>query len=694
MIKDVLKSITKTFKYSDFVLAAAVIFVLLLLIIPLTDVALDFLISVSIVISILTLLVTLYTEETLSFNSFPSFLLLLTLFRLGLNIASTRMILTEGHAGHIIKTFGEVVTGGNPLVGFVIFLLLTGINFVVITKGSGRVAEVAARFTLDSLPGKQLAIDADVNAGLINEREAKARRDKIVVEADFYGAMDGASKFVRGDAIAGIIIILVNIIGGLIVGMVMKGMNWDEVVNVYITLTVGDGLVTQIPALLVSVGAGIIVTRSSTKENLSESFKKQLFNNPKVLMIAATILLMVGLVPGIPLLVILPITTALYLYAYYLSRDASEELPLDMSSAVPADLEKKNLDALEKVLAIDTMEIELGKSLLSIVREENGNSILKRIALIRKQIALELGIMIPSIRIHDSPQIDSEAYNIKIKEVEVASGKLYMDQCLAINPGDSIAKLVGEVTFEPTFGMPAIWISVDEKKRAINNGFIVVDPLTVLLTHLTEVIRSHAKDLLTRQEASYLIENTRKIAPSVISELIPIKMSMGQIMRILQNLLKERVSIRDMVSILEILADHINQTTDPDVLSEYVRRGLASSFVTKYLSSEKKLYAILLDPKVEELLMDGLQATEFEKSIKIPPAILEELMQQISQNIQKAASHRVQAIILTSAPVRLYFKRLIDRKYPSLPVMSYQELGTDIQIETLGILSTDVFVKS
>jgi flagellar biosynthesis protein FlhA len=693
MIKNVFTSIGKTFRYSDLFMAMGVVCVLFLLIIPLTDFGLDFLISISIVISVLTLLVTLYTEETLSFNSFPSFLLLLTLFRLGLNIASTRMILTEGHAGNIIKTFGEVVTGGNPFVGFVIFLLLTGINFVVITKGSGRVAEVAARFTLDSLPGKQLAIDADVNAGLINESEAKERRDKIVVEADFYGAMDGASKFVRGDAIAGIVIILVNILGGFIVGMAMKGMSWDEVVKVYITLTVGDGLVTQIPALLVSIGAGIIVTRSSTKENLAEAFKNQLFNNPKVLAITATILLLIGCVPGIPLLVILPIVLVLYLYAYYLSEEIPSPVPSELSDSTPATLElqKKNIEAAEKVLAIEPMEIELGPNLISLIRDDNGSLILKRIALIRKQIAAELGIMVPSIRIHDNLNFNPDVYCIKIKEIEVASGSLYIHQFLAMNPGNAMIKLAGNAAYEPVFGLPAIWISPEEKKIAINGGYIVVDPLTVLLTHLTEVIRSHAYELLTRQEVSHFIESTRQIAPTIISELIPLKITMGQIMRVLENLLRERVSIRDIVTILEIITDHVNQTTDPDILSEYVRIGLARSVTLRYLSPDKKILAILIDPKVEELLLESLETTDFGKSIKISPFILDNIIDQINTCVQAGSPMRTHPVLLTSSSLRFYFKRLIANRFPRLAVLSVKEITPDVEIETLGIVSADVF---
>lgn len=695
MLNNILQTIGKAFRHSDLFLAAAVIFILFLLIIPLTDFALDFLISASIVISVLTLLITLYTEETLSFNSFPSFLLFLTLFRLGLNIASTRMILTEGHAGYIIKTFGEVVTGGNPFVGFVIFLLLTGINFVVITKGSGRVAEVAARFTLDSLPGKQLAIDADVTAGLIDEKTAKERRDKIMVEADFYGAMDGASKFVRGDAIAGMVIILVNIIGGFIVGMVIKGMNWEQVVKIYITLTVGDGLVTQIPALLVSVGAGIIVTRSSTKENLAESFRKQLFNNAKVLTITSTILFLIGCVPGMPKLVIFPIVATLYFYAYYLSKLPELQREIDKARDLqgPLDLRGKKMEDVERILFIDPMEIELGHQLTHLVDEKKGNNLLKRIGLIRRQIAMELGIVVPSIRIRDNLMINPELYLIKIKGNEVASGILHIDNFLAMNPGTVKQTITGIPSLEPAFGLPALWIKASLKDYAVNCGYIVADPMTVLMTHLTEVIRSHANELLNRQEVAKLIENTKEMSPAVVSELIPSKLSNGQLLRVLQNLLKERVSIRDMVTILEILADNISRTTDVDILTEYVRQGLARSLTKQYATDNNKIFVIVLDPKVEDMLLESLQSSNMGKMIIVNPSIANNIIYQIKDVIHKAAARGVQPVFMTSAALRPYFKRFIERTLPRLPVLSIYEIVPDMEIETLGVVTMDVLAK-
>ncbi len=690
MLAGLVKKIGMAQRYSDIVLACGIICILLLLIIPLTDFVLDFLITTSILISIMTLLITLYSEDALAFNSFPSFLLLLTLFRLGLNIATTRMILTEAHAGHIIKTFGEVVTGGNAFVGFVIFILLTGINFIVITKGSGRVAEVAARFTLDSLPGKQLAIDADVNAGLINESEAKKRRDQIMTEADFYGAMDGASKFVRGDAIAGIVIILVNTFGGCIIGLIMKGMSWNQLVHVYIKLTIGDGLVTQIPALLVSVAAGIIVTRSSVKENLAESFRKQILNNPKVLNITGTIMILFGLMPGMPLLVVIPSALTLFIYAYYLQSETVKELPKEMTKA---ELATKKVDDVEKILFIEPMEVELGHDLTPLVANEQGGTLLKRISLIRRQIAAELGIVVPSIRIRDNVNLPPAIYTIKIKGSEVAKGTLNLHHSLAMNPGNVKEVIHGLPTIEPAFGLPSLWIPNVQKEFAVNAGYIVADPLTVLVTHLTEVIRTHANELLNRQEVAKLIDNAKVYAPAVVEELIPTKLSFGQILRVLQNLLRERVSIRDIVSILETLADQSMHSSDPDVLTEYVRQGLARALTKQYMSDDRIIHAILIDPKVEQTLLESIQKNEIGTAIVVHPLIIEKMISQTRNLIKEAAKKGVQPIFLITSPLRPYFKKLIERNLPRLPVLSHYEIVSDIEINLLGIIDSSILMR-
>lgn len=692
MFKIIAEKLGFIHRNSDAIMAGAVLCVMLLLVIPLTGFLIDLLIAISICISVLVLLITLYTDEAISFSSLPSFLLFLTLFRLGLNIATTRMILTEAHAGQIIQTFGEVVTGGNQFVGFVIFLLITGVNFVVITKGSGRVAEVAARFTLDSLPGKQLSIDADVSAGLIDEQEAKARRDKIMVEADFYGSMDGASKFVRGDAIAGIVITLINIVGGFIVGMVMKGMSWSQVVNVYVTLTVGDGLVTQIPALLVSVGAGIIVTRSSAREDFAESLRKQMFNNPKTLSITAVILMLLGVIPGMPFLVIASVSGAILVYAYYLSKER-----MTFSTAkdnLGKDGQLRKVDEVEKILFIDPMEIELGHRLISLANEQSEGNLLSRISLMRRQVAAELGIVVPSIRIHDNRMLDPEAYMIKIKGNEVASGILHLNKYLAMDPGNVIKKIRGEETYEPAFGYPSIWIFPRQKDEAMQSGYIVADPLTVITTHLAEVIHSHADELINRQEASKLVENTRQYASAVIDELLPIKLGLGQILRVLQNLLRERIPIRDMASILEILADQSLNTSDPDILSEYVRQGMARSITKQNLNADKALHVIALDPKVEQMLLESIQKNELGKKIIIHPEMEQKIMNEISEIVTETDVKGVRPAFLINPALRPYFKKLIVRNFPKIPVLSHYEIVPEAPLKTEGIVSMDVLSLS
>lgn len=690
-MKTLLQRLGLTHRSSDMLLAVGVVFILLLLLMPFSGFALDACIAISIFFSIISLLIALYSEEPLAFNSFPSFLLFLTLFRLGLNIAATRMILTKGEAGQIIQTFGDVVTGGNPFVGFLIFLLLTGVNFIVITKGSGRIAEVAARFMLDSLPGKQLSIDADVTAGLINEEEAKRRRDKIATEADFYGAMDGSSKFVRGDAIASVIIILVNLVGGFIIGLVSRGMSFHDVVKTYITLTVGDGLVTQIPALLISVSAGILVTRSSSKENLADAFRKQLFNNPRILIMTAVMLVLLGFIPGMPLLIMSLIAGIITLYAYYLVKKPPEVTATDLSKSSSKKSEggPKRIEDIDKILFIDPMEVELGAALAPLLNQGDGG-ILRRISLIRRQIANDLGIVVPSIRILDNYNIAPEAYFIKIKGNEIASGMLHSNKLLAMNPGTAKQSLAGIPTLEPAFHLPAQWIDENERNEAQAQGYIVVDALTVISTHITEVIRSHAHELLNRQEVSKLVDNAKEYASTVINELIPLKMNLGSVLRVLQNLLRERISIRDMATILEILADHSSNTKDPDILSEYVRQGLARHISKQNMSKDRAIHAITLDPKVEEMVLESIQETELGRNLVMHPTMIQKIVSETQELMQGAAQKGAHPILLTSVATRPYIKKMLERYLPRLSVLSMQELVSDVPVYSAGIVSNHV----
>lgn len=696
MIGTITQRLGNVGRQSDVLLAGFVIGLVLMLIIPLPPVLLDVLISLSIVLSVTTVLITLYTEDALEFNSFPSLLLFLTLMRLGLNIASTRMILSQGQAGDIIKTFGEFVTGGNQVVGLVIFILLTVINFVVITKGSGRVAEVAARFTLDAMPGKQMSIDADLNAGVIDEDEAKYRREKITREADFYGSMDGASKFVRGDAVAGIIITVVNILGGFTIGVAINGMTWAEAVQTYMTLSIGDGLVSQIPALLISVGAGIIVTRASSSENLGLTFQRQMFNNPRVLFMVSGIIVVLSFVPGMPSLVMLPVALGLGVQAYFIQKNQGEtDEEMDFlgghSSEGAEEAAVSESEEVEKVLFVDPMEIELGYGLIPLVDQSQGGDLLNRITVIRRQIASELGLVVPPIRIRDNMTLEPEGYSIKIKGIEIANGTLYLDSYLAMNPGSATRKLAGIDTHEPAFGLPAVWISSAQKENAEMSGYTVVDTLSVLATHLTELIHSYAHELLNRQEVSRLVENAKTYASAVVEELIPGQLSLGQVLKVLQNLLQERVPIRDIVTVLETLADHSAKTTDPEVLTEYVRQSLARTISRQY-AADQILYAITLDPKVEQMVAESIQSNEFGSRVVIRPQTIQKITLRIGDCVDQAVENGVQPVVLTSPAIRRYFKQITDRDMPRLPVLSYHEVVAELQVQSAGVVSSEVLV--
>ena len=686
-------------KHSDVFLSIAVVGIIMLLIIPLPPIILDVLLAISIMCGVTTLLLTLYAEDALSLSAFPSLLLFLTLFRLGLNIASTRMVLSEAQAGDIIKTFGEFVSGGNQIVGFIIFILLTLINFVVITKGSGRVAEVAARFTLDAMPGKQMSIDADLNAGIIDENEARTRREKISAAADFYGSMDGASKFVRGDAVAGILITVVNLLGGFAIGVFMKGMDWGTAVKTYATLTIGDGLVTQIPALLISVASGIIITRASSKEQLSEAFYRQLFNNPRVLFITAFIIFLLGFIPGMPLIVMGPMSMTIFAYSYTLWKQSKEELEnyelgggsLDGPGDGEGEEDEKG-ENVEKSLYIDPMEIELGYGLIPLVDQAQGGDLLNRITVIRRQIASDLGVIVPPIRIRDNMALDSDLYIIKIKGIEITSGMLHLDSFLAMNPGNVEHKIAGIETVEPAFGLPAIWISNAQKETAEMYGYTVVDTLSVLATHLTEIIHTHAHELINRQETTRLIDNAKPYASAVIEELIPNQLTVGHVLRVLQNLLKERIPIRDIVSILEVLADHSTTTQDPDILTEYVRQGLNRSLSKMYISDDNTMHVITFDPKVEQMMNESIQKDDFGKRLVLRPNTIRKIIEQLGSLVEEAANEDKQPVVLTSAVIRPQLKHLLNRGLPRLPVLSFNEIVTDVEIESIGLISNEVLM--
>lgn len=675
---------------SDVLLALGMIGILIVMVIPIPTFMLDLLLALNITLAVVILMVAMYTEEVLSFSVFPGLLLVVTLFRLSLNVASTRLILGEAYAGTIIQAFGSYVVGGNYVVGVVIFLILVLINFIVITKGSGRIAEVAARFTLDAMPGKQMAIDADLNNGLIDDEEAKERRESITREADFFGAMDGASKFVRGDAMAGLLITGINIIGGLIIGMLQMKMNADEALSTYTILTVGDGLVAQIPALIISTSAGIIVSRAASESNLGSDLTSQLLQQPRPLYIACGVLAFFALVPGLPTVPFLALSGISGYLAYQLSN--SEKL-LDQESRSKAakTAGKKEPERIEDYLTVDPLELEIGYGLIPLVDSEQGGDLLSRITLIRKQQALSLGIIIPPIRIRDNIQLKPQQYMIKIRGNEVASGELHMGHFLALNPGTAKGKISGVETREPTYGLPAVWIPMNQKAHAEDLGYTVVEPAAVLSTHLVEVLKQNAYKILSREDTKSLIENFKKRNSTVVDELIPNQMTYGGVHKVLQKLLKEGIPIRDLGTILETLADYASLTKDTDILTEYVRYALSPTITHKYQDADGKIYALTLDPGLEKMISDEAQHQQGSKSfaLALPPHVLNQIYIQLNQHVQDMQSQGRVPILVCSPTVRASMRRLVEPVLPQLAVISYGELLVNAEVESVGMVSVE-----
>jgi flagellar biosynthesis protein FlhA len=675
-------------KRSDVLLAVGVVVVLIFMIIPIPPIILDLALSFSITISVIILLIASYIDKPLKFSSFPAVLLITTLLRLSLNIASTRLILLRGEeglgaAGKVIQSFGEFVVGGNFVVGFIIFLILVIINFVVITKGSGRIAEVAARFTLDAMPGKQMSIDADLNAGLIDEKEARKRRDDISREADFYGAMDGASKFVRGDAVAGIIIMAINLIGGFLIGVLQKGMSVADAAAIYSILTVGDGLVSQIPALIVSTAAGIIVSRHAAETDLGLEVFKQLFVDPKVLATAAGILAFFGLIPGLPHLPFLILASLTGTGAYFLNRSIKMREEEAKREAPPP--EPVQPEALEGLLTIDPIALEIGYGLISIVEE--GGALLSRIKAIRRQMVTDMGFIIPPVHIKDNLSLKTTGYSILIKGVEVASGEVMLGKYLAISPGDEKTKLDGIPTKDPAFGLPALWIDEKDMERAQLEGYTVVDVPSVITTHLSEIVKAHAYELLGKQDVQKLLDNLAKGQPKVVEDLIPSQLSLTAVHKVLQNLLKERVSIRDLQTILETLAEYSTLTKDTDLLTEYVRQSLARTITKQVLTPEGNVAVILVDPRLERIIMESIQTTPQGSYLSLDPAITD----RISEGIRKAAEEGLmkgyQPIVLCSPTIRRFLKRIAERVSSTIMVVSHSEIAQNTRIYSFATVA-------
>jgi flagellar biosynthesis protein FlhA len=672
-------------KQRDLVVALGVVSIIFVLIIPLPVFLLDMLLSLSLFIGLVVLLVTMYNREALEFSVFPSLLLTVTLFRLALNVATTRLILGQGYAGKVVEVFGTFVTGGNPVVGFIIFLIIVLIQFIVITKGSGRIAEVAARFTLDAMPGKQMAIDADLNSGLINEDQARARRAKIAQEADFYGAMDGASKFVRGDAVAGIIIVLINILGGFVIGVAQQGLTFQDSLITFTRLTIGDGLVTQIPALMISTGSGILVSRAASKDNLGSEITSQLFSNPRILSVAAGVMLFFAFIPGFRKLPFIMLSLGAAAIAYNeFTRNKREK-----RKAVEAKPVTKGEEKVEDYLHVDAMELEIGYGLIPLVDVSQGGDLLDRITMIRRQLATELGIIIPPIRIRDNIQLKPNEYRIKIRTTAVGKGELMSGAYLAMDPGTVAKKIRGIETVEPAFGLPALWITESQKESAELAGYTVVELPAVLATHITEIIKRHAHDLLTRQDVKNLVDNIKEHNAAVVEELIPGHLTMGEVHKVLQNLLRERISIRDLSLVLETLADVAPKNKNPEILTEYVRNALAPQICALYRDESGVIPVITLDPTLEQKLEGSLRETETGFRLVVSPQEAAKLMEKIGEQLEKARTKNETPIIICSPTIRSQLRRITESTYRDLVVLSYNEIVPGTDIRSSGMISLE-----
>lgn len=678
---------------ADVLFALAIIGILGILIVPVPPFLLDFFLALNIGFSVLILMVSIYIRSPLDITVFPTILLVTTLFRLGLNIASTRLILGEASAGDIITAFGSFVIGGNYVVGVIIFLILIVINFVVIIKGSGRIAEVAARFTLDALPGKQMSIDADLNAGFIDEKEARTRREKLSKESEFYGAMDGAAKFVKGDAIAGLIITAVNILGGFAIGAFQLDMPITEALSTYTILTIGDGLVSQIPSLLISVAAGLVVTRSASGDSLQNEVSTQFTSSPRVLFISSGALVLFAVLPGFPFLPFFMLSAGTATAGYFrlkgIQRESEESMRRELAEVkAPEKTEEKPV---EELLAVDPVEIELGYGLIPLVDESQGGDLFKRISNIRRQLAVEMGIVIPPVRVRDNLQLESEEYIIKFRGNEVARNKLYPSMLLAMNPGTADGDLQGLRVTEPVFGLPAVWIPFAERENTEILGYTVVEPEAVLSTHLTELLRQNAYKLLDRQSVKQLLDTVKKEYPALVDEATSDALPVGTLQKILQNLLREGIPVRDLPLILEALLDYVPVTKNIEVLTEYIRHSLSDTIRRLYQDAHGVIHGISVAPQVESMFTTALQnnAQSVSPTLGFSPDVLHRLQQSITNAVEEISLSGYSPVIITAATIRPYLYRMIHTTFPTVSVISFTELPSDTEIEFIGTISLE-----
>lgn len=672
-----------------------VIAIVLMIIIPLPAFLLDLMLIINITLSIVILLTTMYINEALEFSVFPSLLLITTLFRLSLNISSTRLILTnDGHAGAVIATFGNFVLQGNAVVGFIVFLIIVLVQFIVITKGAERIAEVTARFTLDAMPGKQMAIDADLSSGMITEEQAKHRRNNIQREADFYGAMDGATKFVKGDAIMSIVITAINFVGGIIIGMVQGGSAFSEVIKTYSISSVGDGLVSQIPALLISTATSMIVTRAASESTLNVDLSKQFKSQPIVLVISGVVLIAMGLIPGFPKIQVFSLAFILIFLGMNITKNKMEKtddnlnINDDNQEAQPASEEEyfKNIDNIYELIQIDPIEMEVGYSLIPLVDESSGGNFIDRVVMFRRQFASEMGMVIPSVRLRDNGYLNPNEYGIKLKGEEIAKGEILVDYYLALDPGGVTKGIDGIDTIEPAYGIPSKWITKDKKELAEIYGYTVIDPLSVLVTHLSEVIKSHANELLSRQDLNQLLEKMKKTNESLVNEVVPGIVSFGNFQKILCNLLKEGVPIKDMETILETISDYGSTVKDTEMLTEHIRQSLKRTITRKW-SESGQIKVITLSTEVEKLIINSINKNDRGSYLSIDPDSMQKIVGELLEQITNLKEQFNIPIILTSPFVRGYFRKLLDQFYPKAVVLSFNEIDNSVQIQAIGNIS-------
>jgi flagellar biosynthesis protein FlhA len=676
-------------KNSDLAIAIGLIAVLGVMIVPIPPLGLDLFLALSIALAVGILLISVYANKPLDFSTFPSVLLITTLLRLSLNVASTRNILLRGAnegtaaAGSIIQSFGEFVVGGNYAVGIIIFIILVVINFIVITKGAGRVAEVSARFTLDAMPGKQMAIDADLNAGLINDKDAKRRRAEVAQEADFYGSMDGASKFVRGDAIAGILITAINIIGGIIVGVVQNDMSFADATRIFTLLTVGDGLVAQIPALIISTAAGIIATRNSSNEGLGTQVGQEFSAHPKAFYITAGALGMFALIPGFPGLPFMTLASLIGFAGFRIEKGKARAILAEKTTAATKETASKT-ETIESLLPVELVQLEVGYGIVSIVDAEQNGDLLERISHIRKQFATEWGLIVPSVRIKDNLELKPGGYSIKLKGVEIAKGELMPDHLMAMDPGTVIESMEGVETKEPVFGLPAIWITDDLKDEAQYNGYTVVDLSTIVATHLTEVLKANLSELFGRQELTKVLDHFKEDNPKIVSDLVPDILPLGIVLKVLQNLLREGVSVRDLRTILETLAEYGTSQKDPDVLTEYARQALYRTITERIKSSQGDVPIFTLDRALEEAVARSIIQSEHGPQLNLDPKVTQTILASLNEKIEEATSQGEKMVVLCSPVIRRHFKRLTEKFIPNMIVVSHNELSPEVNIRSLG----------